>query len=374
MKVVIVNCFDTYEERVDLVHEFFKEQGYSVTVIQSDFRHFKKVNREDSKEGFIFVKSKPYFKNLSAARLFSHYKYACDAFEIVEKIQPDLLYTLLPPNSLAKFAAKYKQSHEKVKLILDIIDLWPETMPIGTVENLPPFYFWGAIRNNSFKYADSVIMECDLYQMILEKYLKNVKTTTIQLAKKEVNIVKKPILSKNEIHLCYLGSINNIIDIPKITSLVKSINEIKPVIVHIIGDGESKVKFIDEIKSTGANVKYYGKVYEYQKKQIIFDKCQFGLNIMKDTVCVGLTMKSIDYFQAGLPVINSIKADTAKIVEKYNIGANVIGENISEVASKVASFDIDELFVMRENTSKVYESLFSQSTFNTNLKKIVLEL
>lgn len=33
MKAVIVNCFDTYEDRVDLFHEFFKGQGYDVTVI-----------------------------------------------------------------------------------------------------------------------------------------------------------------------------------------------------------------------------------------------------------------------------------------------------------------------------------------------------
>jgi len=49
-KVVIVNCFDTYEDRVDLIHEFFREKGYEVTVIQSDFRHFKKNYRDDSKK------------------------------------------------------------------------------------------------------------------------------------------------------------------------------------------------------------------------------------------------------------------------------------------------------------------------------------
>ena len=143
MKAVIVNCFDTYEDRVDLVHEFFKEQGYDVTVIQSDFRHFKKIHREEPKEDFIFVKSKPYYKNLSVSRLSSHYKYAGDAFKIVEELKPDLLYTFVPPNSLAKFATSYKQRHEEIKLIFDLIDLWPETMPIGKAKKFPPFTFWG---------------------------------------------------------------------------------------------------------------------------------------------------------------------------------------------------------------------------------------
>jgi len=54
MKAVIVNCFDTYEDRVDLVHKFFKGKGYKVTVVQSDFRHFKKVYRKEPKEDFRF--------------------------------------------------------------------------------------------------------------------------------------------------------------------------------------------------------------------------------------------------------------------------------------------------------------------------------
>ena len=47
MKVAIVNCFDTYEDRVDLLYEFFIGHGHNVTVVQSDFRHFKKEHRKD---------------------------------------------------------------------------------------------------------------------------------------------------------------------------------------------------------------------------------------------------------------------------------------------------------------------------------------
>ena len=43
---------------------------------------------------------------------------------------------------------------------------------------------------------------------------------------------------------------------------------------------------------------------------------------MKKSVCVGLTMKSIDYFEFGLPIINNIKGDTWNAVEEYGIGIN----------------------------------------------------
>ncbi|GCD09734.1 hypothetical protein [Clostridium tagluense] len=374
MKVVMVNCFDTYEDRIDLIHDFFIDKGHDVTVIQSDFRHFKKVKRTESKQNFIFIESKPYYKNMSVARMTSHYNYAKKAFQSVEDLRPDLLYVMVPPNSLAKFAAKYKRRHSNVKLIFDLIDLWPETMPVGKVEAFPPFCFWRAMRNSALKYAECVITECDLYREVLKKHLKGIKAETVYLAKREVNTNSHPVFNNDEIHLCYLGSINNIIDISKIKRFVKSINEVKPVTFHIIGDGESKDILINEIKSTGAIVEYYGKLYDPQKKQEIFDKCQFGLNIMKDNVCVGLTMKSIDYFQHGLPILNNIQADTTQMVDKYNIGINVTDENIEDVVAKVAKANMKELLVMKENIKKMFVSIFSLDAFNKKLQDILKEL
>ena len=108
-------------------------------------------------------------------------------------MQPDLLYVTLPPNSLAKFAAKYKKAHSHVKLYFDIIDLWPETMPIGKVKTIPPFTFWRQLRDKNLKYADFVITECNLYQSVLENVLKGIKFETVYLAKREDRMESQPI-------------------------------------------------------------------------------------------------------------------------------------------------------------------------------------
>ena len=371
MKAVIVNCFDTYEDRIDLLHDFFMNEGFDTTVVQSDFKHFKKIKRTEPKKDFIFIKSKPYYKNMSLPRIASHYNFAKHAFQLVENLKPDLLYVIVPPNSLAKFAGKYKIKHGKVKILFDLIDLWPETMPVGKIKMLPPFKFWGSMRDKNLKYADCVITECDLYREVLKKQLKGIKTETVYLAKREVNINRYPIFNEDKIQLCYLGSINSIIDIPKIKEIVESINEIKPVIIHIIGDGERKNVLIEELKSTGAIIEYHGKIYDTQKKQEIFDKCQFGLNIMKNTVCVGLTMKSMDYFQAGLPIINTIQADTARIIDENKIGINITNKNISDVVNEITNFEKEELLVMRENTYNLFRRVFSVEAFNKKMKNII---
>lgn len=375
MKCVFISCFDNYDIRIKPIEVFLSQRGYESDYITSDFNHVKKSHYTVNRNKTIQIKVLPYYKNLSVRRLLSHYVFAKKAIREVKRIKPDLLYVMLPPNSLAWFASRYKKKN-KVRLVYDLYDLWPETFPSRKAKNLLalPFKFWGGLRDKNLSAADFVITECNLYQSILKDVLKGIKTKTIYLAKSEARIDNEFLLNKDKIHLCYLGSINNIIDIPKIKKLVKAINELKPTVLHIIGDGGKKDTLIKEIKNTGAIVEYYGKIYDSQKKQQIFDKCHFGLNIMKDTVCVGLTLKSIDYFHAGLPILNSIQADTTQIVEQYKIGINVTKDNILDVAANVVNANVAELLEMRENTKKVFNSLFSHEAFNEKLEDVFKKL
>lgn len=365
-KAIIINCFDTCENRVDLVLEFLKGKGIGTYVIQSDFKHIKKIHRLENKTDYIFIKTLSYFKNISLQRLFSHFKFARDSFKVVEELKPDLLYIVLPPNSLAKFASIYKKKNRKTKLIFDVMDLWPETMPIRKFKNMIPFKLWRDLRNNSLKSADFVITECNLYQEVLCDVLDGIKSKTIYLAKKDINVISRPELSENEITLAYLGSINNIIDIPKIGEIIQSIKKRKVVTLHIIGNGESKQELIDTAISNGATVHYHGEIYDPQEKQDIFDKCHYGLNIMKDSVCVGLTMKSVDYFQHGLPIINNIPADTEDFVETYNIGFNVI----EKTGIDDNNLEFAKIMVKRNNVIKIFNDKFSHHKFNSNLENI----
>ena len=369
MRTVIVNCFDTYESRVDLVYDFFMKKNLNVTVLQSNFMHFKKKYRNDSKTDYFYIQTKSYTKNLSVKRLFSHFKFSIDAFKKIKKIEPLVMYIILPPNSLAKMAVKYKIKNPNVILIFDIIDLWPETMPIGNVKRTLPFTLWRNLRDNNLKYANHIITECDLFQNTINQFSNTFSVDTLYFSKKKINTISKPNLSSNNINLVYLGSINNIIDISKIENIIYQINQLKDVTLHIIGDGENLEKLINNVESLGATVISYGEIYDSEIKQGIFDKCHFGLNIMKPSVHVGLTMKSIDYFQYGVPIINNIPWDTKEIVDKYNVGVNII-ESINPLLKLIESSDKDKMYLMRKNCIAVFQNFFSQEAFEKSLNTI----
>lgn len=362
-RVCIINCFDTYEHRVDLLVDFFEKEELDVTVYTSDFRHFEKCKRFEKKEKYIFVSATPYGKNMSIERMNSHIKLAKDIFRKLENMNYDLLWVLVPPNSFVREAYKLKKKNPNIKLIFDIIDLWPETMPISRFKALLPFTLWKNLRDKYLDAADKIVTECDLYHEKLPKSISRDKIHTIYLARTVKEYKPQLKLPEDKIALCYLGSINSIIDIPAIVGIIKLLKKKKPVVLHIVGDGERRSELLEASEEAGAEVIFHGKVYDPDEKQAIFDSCHYGLNIMKESVFVGLTMKSIDYFEYGLPIINNIPGDTWTIVENYKIGINIL--------SGVQFYDYD--VSMRSLVRKYYERTFSKTNFYNNVKSVLGE-
>lgn len=365
-KAVCISCFHYYTQRVRLIMEYLRGQGYDCTYITSDFDHIEKKRFRLEIPDAIQIPTKPYYKNLSVARLSSHARFAKNAFAIVERLQPELLFVMIPPNSMAKQASMYKKEHPEVRLILDLYDLWPETFPSSSAKKLLalPFSMWRNIRDRGLSAADFITTECELYQQVLKKQLADKPTDVLYLCRPGITVqgdLTAP--QAQELNLCYLGSINNIIDIPTIVALLREISSIRPVKLHIIGDGESRSELITAAEDAGAQVKYHGKVYDNIKKQKIFDACSFGINVMKSAVCVGLTMKSLDYFAGGLPILNTIGGDTHELVEHRGIGLNVCREDLRRTAVEVTKLLPEENLRMRQNTLDMFNELFSEEAF-----------
>ena len=355
MKVVIASCFESNEERMGFVYEACKSRGYDTVALTSDFSHIKKEKRTTVPHFFKAIPTRPYKKNLSLNRILSHIRFAEDCFAQIEKEDPDLIWLMVPANSLAKEAGKYKAKHPEKKMIIDIIDMWPESLPVKVNKNVFPFSYWRSLRAKNISCCDALIAECDLYHSILKKeYDRNI--TTIHWARDGGCISSRSAYPDNALSLCYIGSINNIIDTEKIVSIIKQIDF--PVIAHIIGEGEKTESFLESLKKE-CEVVYHGPVRDKEKKAEIFGQCHGGINIYREDLYIGLTVKCIDYFQHGLPIINNIKGDTWNLVEQYCAGFNL---------SDDLSIDARKMMMMRNDNQSIYD------LFNNNFsKEIFLE-
>ena len=364
MKVVVVSAFDTYFDRVKLLKKYYEEKGYEVQVVSSSFSHRKK---QTVKESFadILIPTMEYQKNLSIARLRNHYEFAQKAKKKMEELNPDIIHCLIPCNSLCKTMSEYKKNHDVI-LYFDLIDLWPETMPINRLKNLFPFTIWKNIRDNYLKDADKIFTECHLYKDVL--HLEHAKTLYWS---REIQPIHSHVsLLDSEMNFCYLGSINNIIDIDFIVKFLEACTRYKKVRLHLIGNGEMKDSLVNRCMENGISIIDYKEVYDQEKKQEIFDSCHYALNVMKPSVVVGLTMKSLDYLCGGLPLINTIKGDTTYLCETENLGWNVNDKNLDEIVSSICSESIDEQMQRRENCKRAYLTHFTYESFKEVLDSV----
>ncbi|GFZ22920.1 glycosyltransferase WbuB [Lacrimispora indolis] len=368
-KLAIISCFDIYSTRIKYIENFFSERGYRVKIISSDFDHIKKTKKEIPKSNYELIKTNPYNKNISFYRIFSHYKFSKNAVEAIENYNPDVLWVMIPPNFLAYFSAKYKKTHGS-KLIFDIIDMWPETMPFYNKKIKIFTNLWKKIRDKHIKIADAIVTECDLYKTKLPS-TKN-EIITVYMGKRNTQNCSLPDITEDTVQFCYLGSINNIIDIPKIVLFLSDMKKKKKVFLHIIGDGENKNIFKEKLQDKNINYQDYGKIFNEEKKLKIMRKCHFGINIMRETVFVGVTMKSVDYFQVSLPVINTIKGDTEKLVNKYNAGINIDELGVQKSVTKIIGLEQLDYIQLRKNTEKLFIDNFSEAAIKKQLSKLFL--
>ena len=357
-----ISSTNHYNVRTGKFVNDYVKKGYDVIYVTSDFDHMTKKRYcfneyKNSKQLHVIS----YKKNLSISRILSHLMFSYKTFYMLLACKPELVYVEVPNNSLVKSSAKYKKINN-AEIIVDVFDMWPESMPVKTKNMIVNWGFdiWRNFRNKNLKFADQIWIECDYYRELLSAQKINLpmETKYLTLENAETSIETK--VSEDEIDLCYLGSINNIIDISLIEKIVSEFAKNKRTRIHIIGDGERKDEFLDILKKNSIEIIDHGKVYEIDKLQEIFDQCWFGINVLREDLAIGITMKSISYFRGGLPIINTVQGDTSRFVEECNIGINVDRHDVKSCVLRILNITKDDLACMKNNTRNLFEQKFAE--------------
>ena len=357
-----ISSTNHYNVRTGKFVNDYVKKGYDVIYVTSDFDHMTKKRYcfneyKNSKQLHVIS----YKKNLSISRILSHLMFSYKTFYMLLACKPELVYVEVPNNSLVKSSAKYKKINN-AEIIVDVFDMWPESMPVKTKNMIVNWGFdiWRNFRNKNLKFADQIWIECDYYRELLSAQKINLpmETKYLKLKNAETSIEMK--VSEEEIDLCYLGSINNIIDISLIEKIVSEFAKNKRTRIHIIGDGERKDEFLEILKQNSIEIIDHGKVYEIDKLQEIFNQCWFGVNVLREGLAIGITMKSISYFRGGLPIINTVQGDTSRFVEECNIGINVDRHDVKSCVSRILNITKDDLACMKNNTRNLFEQKFAE--------------
>ena len=120
-----------YPIRVKYLIKYLESKKIKVTIVSADFDHRNKEYYNPENKEILLIHVPAYSKNLSVKRIFSHIVFSEKCKNICEKIQPDLIYAITPPNFMFKTLCLVKKNRPNMKLIYEIEDLWPETIPLS---------------------------------------------------------------------------------------------------------------------------------------------------------------------------------------------------------------------------------------------------
>lgn len=374
-KAVFITCFEFFPEtRFKHIMERLREKGYKVYVLISDFSHSDKDYVKENDKRLKYIHVVRYKRNLSLLRIVSHIKFAGDCGRALNKIRPNVVYSLIPPNSLAKVCYKYKEKNPDTVWIADLLDLWPESIPADKYKDNMIFTKWKQLRNKYMFHADKIVTFCDYYRKVLAEQFKGVNARTLRQSKDnrisetELLSIYSPRIQEKKIRIAYCGGINYIIDLESIRKIINQLrNDGFFIEAEIIGYGECKDELIDMLKKYGCEVTYYGPVFDEAKKIDILARCDFAINLMKDNVQVGQTTKSVDYISYGLPLISNIKGDTVDFIKKYRIGFNY-SNNEKEFTKYVETVDMLEL---HKNVLACFDKEYSKEKYEETIDWIV---
>lgn len=375
MKTVIICISDPYLDRGLKLKEYYEKSGDEVLILTPDFSHRSKTRIEEHLAGVRYLPHLSYRKNLSFSRMAGHCLFSRTCRKELEKIRPDRIHCLIPANSLAGQMAKYKESHPGVLLVFDIIDMWPESLPVLSRFRGPAFKAWRKMRDSNLQAADSILTECSYYHKALSKQNPDIPFHTLYwMTEKRARFRPEFSGLPETLHLLYLGSVNNVVDIARITELLGQIVRRQPVTLEVIGAGEKKEFMLEQARLAGARVVDHGEIYSADRKAEIAASCHFGLNIVKAETYIGLSMKSLDYLAYGLPVINTVPADSFRMFSDGRAGFNLEAGKTAEFCSMLAELDNKDILTMKKNAASLYDEVFSENAFYASLDRAYQEI
>ena len=185
MNVWIINPFDNLPlegyrpMRFWLMAEAFCRAGHNVVYWTSEFSHANKAKRVLNVEREVpfkieILETIPYFKNVSLRRFYSHRKLAKTflkeahlALNSGRYSSPNLIIASSPPLELVD-AAHFIAFKVNAKVIVDIMDAWPETFE----RIVPRFLLWPLrqLAKRNYLRANAITTVADNYAELVRSY------------------------------------------------------------------------------------------------------------------------------------------------------------------------------------------------------------
>ena len=393
MNVWIVNPFDNLPlegyrpMRFWLMSKAFRKAGHNVVYWTSDFSHANKTKRVldfgvEVPFDIEILETEPYFKNVSLRRLMSHRKLAKTFLKVARQAikdgrykTPDLIIASSPPLGLVDASHKIA-SEAGAKVIVDIMDAWPETFE----RVVPRFLLWPLRRKARRNYlrAAAITTVADNYVEIARSYgfSKDIRRFYHGITKGDRPLNPKgdsPLTNQPKHHpsslihtstgtvplrIVYAGNMGRSYDLVTAVEAVRELSGMAT--LDIAGKGEQEETLKELVEEKGIKgVEFHGYLSEPELDDLL-KRCDVGLVPMDPSSCVGIPYKLADYAKSSLAVVSSLGGESARLLNEYGAGVSYSFGKSASLVNAVKSI-LPRLDEMRKASSRMLDEQFDAS-------------
>lgn len=367
------------------------KRGHEVTIFASCFDYMKREQlptfRDESQvyDGvkFCFVDSSSYEKN-GFSRVKNMISFSSNFLKVAQRNTedlPDVIYGSSPSPFAAQAAMKLAKRTD-VPFVLEIRDLWPETLvEVGGMSRFHPFVIWlSVIEKRLYKGAKKIVT-------LLEDAKNSIQTKVSE--KKEIlwipngisfDIVPeyKPAEERECFELVYSGAhgiandLGTIIDAATILSESRTSRKIR---FRLIGDGPEK----DKLRTIAKERQLLNIIFEDPvPKREIYNKLQKAdacIMLLKPTSLFdkGISPNKLyDYMSVGRPILFSVSTSD-NIVEEAGCGITVRSGNPEDLAKgsiELSTKSVDELQEMGKRAYSYVKTYHNMEKLTVRLEEL----
>lgn len=353
-EIWINNPFDNLPEegakpqRFILLAKELAARGNSVTLWTSSFSHAKKkfrvsadgtplpdVYKNTDGVTIRLIPTLPYKSNISISRIFSHTNYGRTWGEIAfsevaaRKIAPpEIVIISTPPISNHKPALQFKRAWDS-KIVLDIMDLWPEAFRQLLPKRLPlkeAFYaiLFGRLKRaakQAYTKSDKITAVSDYYLNVAKKDgntspSKSFPHTCLSVAEAPTE-TPQPTL-----RLVYIGNMGKFYDLKTVINgviaLSRKNNKQRSISLDIAGSGPDE-NTLRSLAAGHPEIRFHGFLDNDSLLSLLKNSDAGIIPIFPDSM-VQIPYKLPDYASSGLAIITSLKGETLKLVTEEQCG------------------------------------------------------
>ncbi len=369
MKVCIVSPFfidDKNISRPAFIRDTLVKKSVDVQVITSNFSHQLKEIVSFEHDKISTVKTIKYSRNNSPVRFISHFFLSFGLFLKAFRKSKDVdIFYVTAPFAITALLIKF---FSRKKVIIDIIDYWPNSLPFKrNVLTFPFLKLWQIVNFTSCYFSDKVI---------------SLSTTFLKLAKRDANnqilfgtkrnFIPRFTLSDEKVGIIYIGNVGALYDFESLLYVFEK--NPKRFRFDLIGCGDRLEWLENNLNRIGVEYNFHGVIYDSNLISEIVKGCHFGFNGYQNTNA-SFSYKALSYFSYGLPIINSMNGDLSYFVTKYGLGLNYtqgckLSLEQALLSHNLSSFDnmnVREFFdnfldekLIEEKIIKVFEELYDK--------------